>query len=830
MIIGTYPTSCGGRPLTAFLIKANNEATDMSKMNKTTTRTQVKMALLCTLIACSTWAQTNKVTISGYVTDAKNGERLPFVNVYEATSQQGVTTNAYGFYSLTLPSGDHELIFSFIGYTLRKEKVSAGENITLSIELNEEASQLEEVVVSGTKDEWLQDNQMSVNKISGTKLKQIPVVFGEPDVVRSLTLLPGVTTVNEAASGFNVRGGMADQNLVVLDEAIVYNTSYAFGFFSVFNPDAVKEFNLYKGGIRAQYGGRISSVLDVRQKEGNSKEFSGAGSVGTIAARLSAEGPLGRVEEGGTAKGSWMVAARRSYADFFLKTGIVPDLQDATLYFYDLNLKTNYKLGEKDHVYLSGYFGRDFFKYPDFFGTRWGNATTTLRWNHLFSSKLFANTIATYSNYDYLLTNYESSNGFDWKSNIINWSAKTDFTYFANNNTFNFGAGALRYQFKPGEISPIGSSQVERETFQNKYAWELSAYADNETKLGDVVLTYGIRYARFLRQGRETIRQYEGGAPTRFNTTTGRIAVADVTDEVAYKSGDEISTDEGWEPRFSLRWAMSEKHSIKASFNRIYQYVHLLSNTTSATPLDIWMPSGPYMQPQRGDQMALGYFTKLKDNAFDFSVEGFYKDMKNLPDYIDGANLLFNDYLETETTAGRGYAYGLEFSLKKETGNFTGWISYTFSRSKRQVNGINNNEWYSSNNDRPHQFNITTSYKVNKRLTLSANAVVSSGTPITYPDGKYEYDGFIVPSYSTRNGNRLPIYHRLDLSATLEGKRKGRWIFGVYNAYNRLNPSTIYFRQRTIVNDSGINNTGETEAVKFGYFGIIPSVTYEFKF
>lgn len=775
-------------------------------------------------------AQSSKVTISGYVSDAKNGERLPFVNVYDAASKQGVTTNTYGFYSLTLPAGDHEIVFSFVGYNIKSEVVQAEQDVTLNIEMAEEASQLEEVVVNAAKDEWLQDTQMSVNKISSAKLKQIPVVFGEPDVVRSLTLLPGVTTVNEAASGFNVRGGMADQNLVLLDEAIVYNTSHAFGFFSVFNPDAVKEFNLYKGGIRAQYGGRISSVLDVHQKEGNKKEFAGAGSIGTIAARLSAEGPLGKVTGNEAAKGSWMVAGRRSYADLFLRTGLVPDLEDATLYFYDFNVKTNYALSSRDHLYLSGYFGRDRFEYPDFFGTRWGNATATLRWNHLFNNKLFANTIATFSNYDYLLTNYASANAFDWKSNIINWSAKTDFSYFINNNTLNFGAGALRYQFQPGEISPAGASQVVDQTFQNKYAWELSAYADNETKLGDVVISYGLRYTRFLRMGSEVIRNYETGAPTRYDAASGRIITTATTGETAYGSGEVISTDQGWEPRLSVRWALNDLQSIKASYNRMYQYIHLLSNTTSATPLDIWMPSGPYMQPQQGDQVALGYFTKLQDNAYDFSVEGFYKDMKNLPDYVDGANLLFNDFLETETTAGRGYAYGIEVSLRKETGNFTGWLSYTYSRSMRQVDGINNNEWYASNHDRPHQLNVTGAYKLNKRLTLSANAVVSSGIPITYPDGKYEYDGVIVPSYSTRNADRLPLYHRLDISATLEGKRNGRWIFGVYNVYNRLNPATIYFREKTIVTDTGVDRTGETEALKFGYFGIIPSVTYEFKF
>ena len=774
------------------------------------------------------WSQP-KFTLSGYVSDQRTGERLPFVNVF--TNQLGVTTNTYGFYSITLPAGKHEINFSFVGYELAVKPILLTGDLNLPIELKEKAGQLEEVVIQSSRDERVQGMEISKNQLTGKMLKQIPVVFGEPDLVRSLNLMPGVTTVNEAASGFNVRGGAADQNLVMLDEAIVYNTSHAFGFFSVFNPDAIKDFTLYKGGMGAQFGGRVSSVLDVRQKEGNNKSFEGAGSVGTVAARLTLEGPLGKKDSTGNAPASWMISARRSYADLFLRLGLAPDLKDVTLYFYDLNTKANYQLTRKDRVFLSGYFGRDRFAYPGFFGTGWGNATGTLRWNHLFNPKLFSNTTVAYSNYDYTLTNFEASNGFDWDSEINNWNTKTDFTWFANDrHTLMFGALALHYTFQPGRITPAAGSAVQRETFQPKYGWELAAYVSDEYIVNKrLTIGYGIRYARFLRTGNETLRLYANNQPNILIPETSQYRTGTVVGEKTYSSGEIIEAFDGCEPRLNIRWSVSDQSSLKASYNRNFQYISLISSTTSATPLDIWMPSGPYLKPQRGDQWAIGYFQNLKNRMFEISVEGFYKKSENLPDFVDGANLLFNDFIETEIVAGSGRAYGFEAMLKKETGRLTGWVSYTFSRSLRQVAGINNGAQYASNYDRPHQLTLIGNYKINSRWSVASNFVLSSGTPITYPEGKYDYEGLVVPSYSLRNQDRLPTYHRLDISATLHGKR-GNWILGIYNVYNRLNPATIYFRERINVSDTGIEKTGKTEAVKFGYFGIIPSVTYEFKF
>jgi hypothetical protein len=494
-------------------------------------------------------------------------------------------------------------------------------------------------------------------------------------------------------------------------------------------------------------------------------------------------------------------------------------------------VKANYKLSEKDRMYLSGYFGRDSYRYPGFFANQWGNDAATLRWNHQFSKKLFSNTTVTYSNYDYNLINYENSTGFEWNSSIENWSAKSDLTAYLRNNELSFGFQALTYNFQPGNIKPYGNSATTPTTLEQKIAVEPAVYVSNQQTVSPwLTLQYGLRVTAFARMGTERIQDYANNQPVVYNPRTGRHESGAITGSRLYRSGENIKSYYGFEPRFAALAKLNDRQSVKLSYNRINQYLHLISNTTSATPLDIWTPSGPYLKPQIGDQVAAGYFTSF-GNGFDLSAETYYKWINNVPDFVDGAELLFNDFVETEILAGRARAYGLEMQLKKTTGKLTGWANYTWSRSLRTIQGINNGEEYASNYDKPHQFSVTGSYVLTKRWTLAANFVFASGAPITYPEGKYNYGGFIVSSYNNRNQDRLPAYHRLDISATLKTKNgNGQWVFGIYNAYNRVNAATIFFREKVNVTDAGVQHTGTTEAVKYGIFGIIPSVSYEFKF
>ncbi|MCA6422166.1 MAG: TonB-dependent receptor [Flavobacterium sp.] len=774
----------------------------------------------------------NKFNVSGYVGDAKTGEKLYGVNVY--TDNKAFTvTNEYGFYSFSLEEGKHTIYVSYIGYKTIEKKIEIKSNIKIDFKLEDDSFSLNEVVVKSSKiDNKVKSAEMSVNTLKAATIKKLPAILGEPDVLKSIQLLPGVSSVNEASSGFNVRGGSADQNLILLDEATIYNASHLFGFFSVFNSDAIKDVKLYKGGIPASYGGRLSSVLDVRQKEGNKNKFNGEAGIGTIASRVLVEGPIQK-DSLGVGRGSYMFAGRRSYVDAF--AFLSSEFKDTKLFFYDLNLKANYDLNENNKLFLSGYFGRDRFQLPKFLGTSWGNVISTLRWTSTINEKLFFQTSGIFSNYDYELDNLRSGSEFKWKSAITNFNLKPKLTWYASSKaTFKTGIDFTYFKFNPGKISPLDGSNINSDKFQNNFALENGVYFDSKLDLTEKInIEAGIRFSNFMRLGAENIRIYETGKPLSYDTVFNVFTENDVIGTEYYGSGKVIKQFNNLEPRFSMSYLINDDNSLKTSYNRMYQYIHLVTNTTSPTPLDVWTPSGPYIKPQFSDQVAIGYFSKIKENKYDFSIEAYYKKLSNVTDFKDGADLLFREDVETQVIQGVGRAYGLEFLLNKNEGKLTGWLSYTLSRSENKVNGINNNEYYANNADQLHRLNLVGFYKTNSRWDFGGVFTLSTGRPVTYPTGRYEQNGLVVADYSERNGNRLPIYHRLDISATLNPKKgtnkTGKWIFSIANLYNRQNAASIYFREVSEVNDVEIA-TGNTEATKLSFFGIVPSVTYEFKF
>ncbi len=780
-------------------------------------------------------------TLSGTVRDAATGEDLPGATVQVVEAKAGTTTNGYGFYSVTVPPGTYTLVVSYLGFaTLRQTGVELRAATTRVFQLQpDDGQKLETVEVTARPDDPVKRADMSVERLDIRTANKVPVLLGERDILKTLQYLPGVTSAGEGAAGFSVRGGGTDQNLVLLDEAIIFNASHLFGFFSVFNSEAVKDFTLYKGGIPAAYGGRLSSVLDVRQRDGNTKRLRFSGGVGLISSRLTVEAPIHK-DSSGTGRGAVLLAARRSYADIFLPLSGDANIRRNKLYFYDLNAKVNYRLGPRDRLFLSGYFGRDRLAIPRLFGASWGSTTATLRWNHLFSDRLFTNFTAITSDYDYRL-DVLAVNPYTWRSNIITRNLKADASWFLAGTTLDFGASALAYDFRPGTVAPLDNSTVTGATLDRKYALETALYVSGERKLGTrLTLKGGLRHSGFLRTGRETIALYANDQPVRYDPGGGTYVDAPVTGTRTYGQRARIVGFRGWEPRFSASAAVSDNHAVKASYQRMYQYLHQVSNTTSPTPLDIYAPSGSYIAPAHADQVALGYFLTRPTAGYELSAEVYYKDLRNVVDYVDGANLALNNRLETELLSGRGRAYGLELLVKRTTGRLTGWVSYTLSRAETQVRGrnggpgINDGAWYRTNFDRPHNLAATASYDWTARWSFAAAFTLLSGRPATYPTGRFAQAGLLVPAYGPRNAERLPAFHHLDVSATwtrpARGRWQGKWIFGLYNVYNRLNAASIFFQEKsTEINGADIS-TGQTEAVKLSYFGIVPSVSYEFEF
>jgi len=777
-------------------------------------------------VVASAYAQ-KKITLSGTITDQKNNETLIGVTVVIPELQTGTTTNEYGFYSISMPAGEYTIEISYLGFENLSEKILLDQNIRKNFALTESSQQLEEIVLT-EKNQAIEIKrpEMSVNKLSIREIKSMPVVLGEVDIIKSLITLPGVTNAGEGQSGFNVRGGGADQNLILLDEATIYNSSHLFGLFSVFNPDAVKDLKLYKGGIPARYGGRLSSVLDIYQKEGNSNDFHMNGGIGIISSRLLAEGPI--VKD----RGSFLVAGRASYAHLFLE---FTDNENSA-YFYDLNTKLSYRLNDNNSIYLSGYFGRDVFTINKSFVNTYGNSVFNLRWNHLFSDKLFSNMSFIYSDYYYGLT--LDFVGFNWDSGIKNYNFKYDFKHYVSNKMrLTYGANAIYYNFNPGRIEPSNeNSGINPDQLDKKYAFEPAVYIDAEQELSPhLSISYGLRYSLFYRLGEQTLNVYANDHAVKYNPLFQIYEKATPIGTKYYEDNEVIASFDNFEPRFAISYAFNNTQSVKASYNRMSQYLHLISNTQSPTPLDVWAPSDDFLKPQILDQVALGYFQNFRNDDYTLELETFYKKIENRVDYIDGADLIANNAIEQVVLNGHARAYGLEVLFRKNAGKFNGWLSYTLSRSEQQVpgrtpeeTGINNGDWYRSGYDKLHDISLVGNYRLNDKWNFSGNFALQSGQPVTYPNGKYEYQGISVPIYGSRNADNLPAYHHLDLSATLTPRKnrdrnwQSEWVFGIYNVYNRMNAASITFRQN--------ETTGQNEAVRLSIFGIVPSVSYNFKF
>ena len=787
-------------------------------------------------LAFTLTTQAQNVTLSGYIRDAASGEELISASIVNE-SRQGTVTNIYGFYSLTLPAGEYTFTISYIGYETMTKKINLNESQTVNFELKEATNELQEVQVTAKKlDENLNRAEMSTTQLTAKQIKTIPQFLGEFDVIRSITLLPGVTTVGEGASGFNVRGGKTDQNLILLDEAPVYNSSHIFGFFSVFNGDAVRDLKLYKGGIPAPFGGRLSSVLDVRQKEGNTKEYGGTVGLGLLSSRVMFEGPI--VQD----KASFMIAGRRSYQDVLLKASPNDDINNIIANFYDLNAKVNYKFSDKSRLFLSAYYGKDAFGVPGLVKFNWGNLGLTGRWNYLINDKLFLNVSTIYSDYDYAI-------GFDFPqakidniAYIKNQTNKIAFSWFPNaSHQVNYGAEATVYDFEPFSTtfdyidSNLTDINIE---LQNEYAVEPAFYIEDNWKVNNrLTIRGGVRYSSFYNFGERDVINYN---PTANGTVRNDLIV----DTTSYASGELIEGYDGLqgiEPRLGINFKTTENSAIKASYNRTRQYIHLISNTTSSLPIDTWRPAGRFIKPGTADQVALGWNRNFANGEWQLSVETYYKTLRDLVDFKNGAQPTGVDNIEVDLMTGRGRSYGVEMQLDKKIGALTGWIAYTYSRSELQVDlgatpeeWINLGQWYRAAQDKPHDIAIVAAYAWKPNISFSGSFIYQTGKPYTYPEARSEFEGIIYPFALSRNNSRTPAYHRLDLSMDVKIPNKknrdweGSWNFGVYNAYARKNAFSIFFEEE--LDDNG-DPTGQTKATQLSIFATaIPTITYTLDF
>ena len=773
------------------------------------TKNVALISILLLLCCFNSKAQEN-YTINGVVKDSLSGETLIGVTLkFTATTQTGTSTNAYGFYSYKLNSGEYNLSVSYVGYRSINRKISINSDIRLDLNLMPE-NILEEVVISSEKrNDNVVNAQMGVAKINLSEIRNVPVLFGERDVLKTLQLLPGIKSAGEGNSGFYVRGGSTDQNLILLDEAPVYNASHLLGFFSTFNSDAIKDVSVFKGGMPAQYGGRLSSVLDIRMNDGNKKEFTAEGGIGLISSRLKVEGPL--IKD----KSSFMISGRRTYADAFLALSKDSSINKNTLYFYDLNAKVNYQIDDKNTLYLSGYFGRDELGLSETFGFDWGNATSTLRWNHLYSNRLFSNTSLIYSNYNYVIQNFLEENNFKVNSSIRDLNLKQDFQLALNNShNIRFGLDLIHHTISPGNLTASATSSVNEITIQKRKGSEIAAYISDEWELNDRLnLVYGLRASSFYLFGPGNFPTFDVDG----NTTSSR----------EYSSGQLVKSYFNLEPRISASYQLNDISSLKSSYTRNTQNLHLMSNSTAGSPTDLYIMNSNNVKPEIADQIALGYFRNFNNDNYEFSTELYFKEMQNQIDYRSGTDLRGNRNVEADLLFGDGRAYGIEFFIKKRYGKLNGWLGYTLSKTERKFNGIDFGQWFNSKQDRTHDLSLVGIYKASKRWTLSSTFVFNTGNAVTYPAGKYQLNNKTVYYYPERNSDRLPNYHRLDLAATLESKPGNKlqssWSFGIYNLYNRQNAFSIDFRDDP-------NDASRTQAVQTTLFGIIPSVTWNFKF
>jgi len=796
----------------------------LNRMNYKISYMKTKLlSLLMMLVIGTSFLQgqtVEKYTLSGHIKDASTGEELISATLFVKELKIGNVSNLYGYYSTTLPKGNYTVTFSYVGYEDQTISIDLNSDTRKDIEMSSSQNMISEVTVLGEKkDENLTSTEMSSVNLDVEVVKKLPALFGEVDIIKAIQLLPGVKSIGEGTSGFYVRGGNADQNLVLLDEAPIYNSSHLLGFFSSFNPDAIKDMQLYKGAISSRYGGRLSSVLDIRMKEGNSKKFKGAAGIGTLMSRLALEAPI-------RDKGSFIVSGRRSYLDIVAKAYLAAkdgESQDFTFYFYDLNAKGNYRINENNRLFVSGYFGRDVIADPvSGFKISWGNRTSTIRWNHIFTPRLFSNLTFYYSEYDYGLGIIDGISDIDWKANLEEISGKADFTYYATpKHTMQFGAQSIRHDLRPGNITFLENDELLFDyNIDKARSIENAIYVEDELEINDQLkINIGLRGSSL----------HNVGPQTHVNMDENFVT----TDTSKYDKGI-YNSYFNFEPRLALKFSLSKKHSIKASYNRTAQYIQQASNGNAATPFDVWFTSSPLVKPQLADQIAVGYFRNFNDNMFKFSGEIYYKNFINSIDFKERAQLLLNKNLEGELRVGIARAYGLELMLKKDIGKLTGWLSYTYSKIEKKIEQINENDWYNAKYDKPHDLSLVLSYEINERLSLSGNFVYSTGSAVTFPTGRYTYNGTTIPVYSERNGERLPDYHRMDCALTLKNKLykrknpsklkrfKSEWVFSVYNLYNRKNAFVVNFRQE--------ENSNETYAEQSAIFSLVPAVTYNVKF
>ena len=778
-----------------------------------------------------------KRTISGYVTDGRNGETMIGAKVYIPSIRKGVITNNYGFYSLTIEAGIYTIEFRVAGLETKIIEVDLTNDVRLDVEVGTEVQDIQGVIVSAKAEENVKSTKIGQIELGIDEIKTLPAFMGEVDIIKTIQLLPGVSSAAEGGQGFYVRGGGPDQNLVLVDEATVYNAAHLFGFFSVFNADAVKSVNLIKGGIPANFGGRTSSVLEVNMMEGNKKKFGAKGGIGVISSRLTLQGPLKKD------KGSFIVSARRTYIDILMKAAIPPssNFYGTSYFFYDLNLKMNYTLNEKNKIFLSGYYGKDVFSFgnkEDGFSVEmpWGNSIAALRWNHLFNSKLFMNITATYSKYLFRFGSEQDQFRFDLNSEIQDWGGKVDFTYFPNTrHKIKWGAQYTFHTFIPMGVSASSEDVVfDTGSAQQLKSHEEAVYVLDEFDVNENIrINAGVRYSAFQHVGDFT------------RYIKGDISTPDTS--ITYDKGELIQFYHGLEPRVSMRWMLKDRSSIKAGYTYNYQYVHLTSLSAVSLPTDIWYPSTDIAKPQNGWQASLGYFRNFKQNTYETSVEVYYKGMNNLIEYKDGSlpgdNL--NDNTDNLLTFGKGMSYGAELFIKKVRGKLTGWIGYTLSKTERQFEDLNEGNSFAAKYDRRHDLSIVVSYKLNERWVFSSAFIYASGNTLTLPSSWFIQDQDLLFNYGARNSTRMAAYHRLDLSATLYSKEykektdpttgeliqvkkkiRSNWSFSIYNVYNRANPYFLY-----IDNDGSFLEGDFKVAVKqVTLFPIIPSATWNFEF
>lgn len=791
-------------------------------------RLKVKILFLILFSVNICWAQQKNYTISGYIKDSTNGETLIGATLRIDDGKKGTATNAYGYYNVNISEGKHRLQYSFVGYKSKIVDVNITKNTVINIALKEEGFEAKEVIITGEReDKNVKSTEMSRIELSGEKIKSLPVIMGEPDILKAITLLPGIKSGGEASTGFYVRGGGPDQNLILMDEAVVYNPSHLFGFVSVFNTDAVKNVDIIKGGMPANYGGRLSSILNITMREGNNQNYEVNGGIGLISSRLTVEGPIQK------GKSSFMISGRRSYIDAVAKAIVPERIQGNGYYFYDLNIKANLILSEKDRLFVSGYFGRDIFNFTSpinkdvKFNFGWGNSTSTIRWNRIINPKLFLNTSLIYNRYD-LFNNFSFANGgFKVQSNLEDINLKTDFSWFPrSNHQVKFGANYIYHTFQPGiATGSFGSTNI-TQTIRKQYAHEGAIYLMDEWQINQrLIVNGGLRGVFFNLVG-----------PYVYDEFDPETAIPS-GNQTKYSNGQSIAFYPRLEPRLAATYVINENSSIKASYTQTYQFLHLATTSGAQFPVDLWVPSSRLIKPQEAYQTALGYFRNFNQNEYETSAEVYYKPMLNQIEFKPGSTLFFNQNLENEMVFGEGLSYGLELFIRKKTGRLNGWIGYTWSRTTRQFDELNNGKAYFFRYDRTHDMSLLLSYMINKKWNVNLVFVYGTGQAVTLPPGRYAYrigfdqttgrpDFAVIDYYDKINDYRLPAYHRADISFNYNHKKtknwESSWNFSIYNVYNRANPYFIYFLPDI--------ERAEVKAFMVYLFPILPSIQWNFKF